>query len=925
MALKGKSIDRYRILEQLGQGGMAVVYKAYDTRLERDVALKVIRTEYIPPIQLKKLLHRFEREAKAQAQFIHANIVRVHDFGEYRGSPYLVMEYLPGGTLKAKTGNKLLYNEAARILTPIADALAYAHRRNVLHRDVKPSNIMITEEGKPMLGDFGIAKILEVEGTALTGTGMGIGTPEYMAPEQWRGEPVPQTDIYALGVVFYELVTGRKPYTADTPTAIALMQAMEPLPRPSELVPDLPEKVEKVLFKALALKPEDRYESMAAFREVLEELSWERQTGVADEPSEIPEVSPEDELASVPIQEQLTGSEPETSDDLAVVPAKVKEGKRVSRLWIGLGLLVIALVIAGGIGFLIFGDELAALQVTNTPTVTMIPTQSQTRMPTPFPTATIEPLVVERMKDRVPMVFVPAGEFVMGSEADQGYNLCLEYHTDTCERVWFENEEPTHTVYLDGYYIDQYEVTNRQFVQFVEETGYITTAEERGVSGTFDGNLWAEIEGASWKEPLGLVSDIFGKEDHPVLQVSWYDAKAYCEWAGVRLPTEAEWEKAARGGLEGMLYPWGNEEPTCTLGAENGAQFSYCDYGTVAVGSFAPNGFGVFDMAGNVWEWVADWYESSYYASSPAENPQGPSSGVERILRGGAWYFDPSGLLVSRRFLDYPDYTNILNGFRCASSTVPKEILSAESERTPTSSPQDDMNTRIRERDNMEMALIPAGEFEMGNEIVDGEGPVHTVYLDAYWIDKYEVTNTQYSLCVQSGECGPPNSNDFGNIIYDKHPVVSVNLYDVQAYCEWSGGRLPTEAEWEKAARGGLEGQLYPWGNQDPTCTFGAENGAQHRDCGGQTVEVGSFAPNGYGLFDMAGNVWEWVSDWYHWEYYLVSPAENPRGPSSGAIHVLRGGSWHDSQDYLRVARRYVYMTLNPNPYLGFRCVIDAN
>jgi hypothetical protein len=165
------------------------------------------------------------------------------------------------------------YQQAARLLAPIADALQYAHSHNVVHRDVKPSNILITESGQPMLTDFGIAKILDLEGgQTLTGTGVGIGTPEYMAPEQWTGSITPAVDIYSLGVVFYELVTGHKPYTADTPAAVLLNQATEPLPRPSSFIPGLPEQVEQVIYKALAKKPKDRYPLMQEFETALQML-----------------------------------------------------------------------------------------------------------------------------------------------------------------------------------------------------------------------------------------------------------------------------------------------------------------------------------------------------------------------------------------------------------------------------------------------------------------------------------------------------------------------------------------------------------------------------------------------------------------------------------------------------------------------------
>ena len=278
----GQQIDRYRIIERLGMGGMAVVYKAFDTRLERDVALKLIRVDEIPASQHERLMKRFEREAKAMAKFSHPNIVPVHDYGEMDGSPYLVMEYIPGGTLKERISKPIPWEQAVQWLAPVANALRYAHERNIIHRDVKPSNILFDEEDRPLLTDFGIAKVLETDEATLTGTGMGVGTPEYMAPEQWRGKTSEATDQYALGVVLFELLTGKKPYTADTPAAVAIMQATEPLPQPSQIVNHIPELIEKVLYKTLARNPLDRYESMIALKKTLDNLI----AGTDENPSE---------------------------------------------------------------------------------------------------------------------------------------------------------------------------------------------------------------------------------------------------------------------------------------------------------------------------------------------------------------------------------------------------------------------------------------------------------------------------------------------------------------------------------------------------------------------------------------------------------------------------------------------------------------
>ena len=285
--LIGQSFGRYHILEQLGEGGMATVYKAYDTRLERPVAVKVI----LPMREhSEKFLKRFEREAKSLAGLSHPNIVKVLDYGEHEGLPYIVMEYVPGGMLKEKLGKPMGWKEAAKLLAPVARALAYAHSQKMVHRDVKPANILLTQSGEPMLSDFGVAKMLkeekplELTGTG-TGAGVGVGTPEYMAPEQGMGKEVDgRTDVYSLGIVFYELVTGRKPFRADTALAVLYKQMTEPLPHPKQYVSELPDGVVGVMLKALAKDPKDRYQDAGDFADALERLARGEVEGVWGEP-----------------------------------------------------------------------------------------------------------------------------------------------------------------------------------------------------------------------------------------------------------------------------------------------------------------------------------------------------------------------------------------------------------------------------------------------------------------------------------------------------------------------------------------------------------------------------------------------------------------------------------------------------------------
>jgi formylglycine-generating enzyme required for sulfatase activity len=230
------------------------------------------------------------------------------------------------------------------------------------------------------------------------------------------------------------------------------------------------------------------------------------------------------------------------------------------------------------------------------------------------------------------------------------------------------------------------------------------------------------------------------------------------------------------------------------------------------------------------------------------------------------------------------------------------------------------------------MVYVPAGEFIMGSDEYSDEQPVHTVYLDAFYIDKTEVTNAKYQQCVEAGNCRAPTTCDWGEPTYGDaskadHPVVCVNWNDAQAYCAWAGARLPTEAEWEKAARG-TDGRMYPWGNTfdgsrvnfcDRNCESNwKDTGAD--DGYAQTAPVGSY-PQGaspYGALDMAGNVWEWVADWH--DDYASSPESNPKGPASGVYRVERGGSWLEDEASLRAAGRDGDVPDGTNNGVGFRC-----
>jgi serine/threonine-protein kinase len=291
----GENVGPYRIIEQLGQGGMATVFKAYHPALDRYVAIKVLHPAFKED---PNFLARFQREARIVAKLEHPHIVPVYDFSEHKGMAYLVMRYVAGETLKAHlTGEPLSADRILEILKPVAEALAYAHEQGVLHRDIKPSNVMLTPEGGIYLTDFGLARMAQ-SGESTLSQDMMIGTPQYMSPEQAKGEKVDErTDIYSLGVVLFEMLTGRVPFSADTPYAVVHDHIYTPLPLPTTIKSDISPALERVLLKALAKEKDDRYQKVTELALAFEDAVVEATSGItpaleeeAAEPTTVPSI-----------------------------------------------------------------------------------------------------------------------------------------------------------------------------------------------------------------------------------------------------------------------------------------------------------------------------------------------------------------------------------------------------------------------------------------------------------------------------------------------------------------------------------------------------------------------------------------------------------------------------------------------------------
>ncbi len=413
--LIGKSIGQYQIVEKIGVGGMATVFKAYQASINRHVAVKILPTQFAYDPNFVK---RFAQEAKAIAALEHPYIVPVYDFGTQEGLTYMVMRYVEGGTLADLMSKPMSNERIVEITGNVARALDYAHQRGVVHRDIKPSNILIDKQGEVLLTDFGIAKMMEDSegGTRLTGTGSILGTPEYMSPEQAEGVSVDRrSDIYSLGVVLYELLTGQPPYQAQTPLAVVLKHVREPLAPPHTIKVDVPEPLERIVLKAMAKNREQRYQTASEMEHALKSALREIESGAV--------------TTALPVSRTQA-----VSKSTATAPPAQPAPRKMGAVWI-IGLMVAALLCVGGLGLLgvlfasggsatatatpeisgaatvdLFANtptSLAVVESTPTPEPELTPSDASTSTPTPT-----ESLLV----DNTPEPLLPTQDKVLFSD-----------------------------------------------------------------------------------------------------------------------------------------------------------------------------------------------------------------------------------------------------------------------------------------------------------------------------------------------------------------------------------------------------------------------------------------------------------------------------------------------------------------------------
>ncbi len=979
----GKTIGKYEIVEYIGRGATADVYKAYQPVLERYVAIKLLHPFLSED---PEFLIRFQTEAKAAARLRHPNIVQVIDFDTLHGMYYLVMEFIDGTTLKSKlqelnaNQQRLELDEAIRIIRAVATGLAYAHMHGLIHRDIKPANIMLGRNHEVILTDFGTAKI--VGGAQHTASGVTVGTAAYASPEQVLSQPTDaRSDIYSLGVVLFEMLAGQPPFQADTGVALFLKHITDPVPNPRLLNPALPHDIETLIYKAMAKKLEQRYQSADALIADLDRIGTPEaitppsaaesarpeidrivaSIALANAPEPTPRLTPR----TAPIgQFQLppyTMSSTITLNHPAELPAACEKDWARAATHFARG--YIAQWLRDGVKQLRadhqhgLADDLEAIANRADSIAHKIVTDDEhTRnialeeflltLGAPLPVIEVAPARLDLLAAGVGetgraqaltitnrgkgFLFGTATSLIAWLKIDPGQFGCFAGDAATL------SVEPN----LAHAHAGRLEATEAILIQSVAGNHRLAAnidvlAPALGIEAhSIDLGLIGQ--GEIITATLTLYNRGAGFLTGAVRAVSaWLDVSLdqFSIPSGEAIPVTLtlDSQSLAAGSL--------NEQQALVI-ESNGGNASIAIQATVALPRLQIEpprvDLGEIDITHGQVE-----QSTTIEISNPG---RGVLLGILRpeqtwLAIDPTAFHIPSGAKTTARFA----VANLKTG----------EYVQAV--RVDSNSAQVIVPVRLRVIFSLEpaMVLVPAGKFLRGskprlsNEIEDdvtrllwleprrrnddipaAEQPQSEILQSEYRIGKYPVTNAEYAVFVRTTNRRAPehwvdNAPPPG---LENHPVVNVTWHQARMYCVWlsevtgKAYQLPTEAMWEKAARG-TDGKIYPWGNTFDRYRCNTREGGTRA-----TTEVGTYSAAGdspYGCADMAGNVWEWTLDWYSKEYYARSSVtENPLGPANGAVKVIRGGAFSTDATQARAANRLYANGSNASPEIGFRVAI---
>ncbi|MCA8922316.1 MAG: SUMF1/EgtB/PvdO family nonheme iron enzyme [Planctomycetes bacterium] len=581
--------SRYRLQGQLGRGGMGAVYLGWDSLKACTVAVKELRPEYAADELLRR---RFEREAATAAKlFENTHVVTVHDFFSEQGTHYIVMEHLRGGTLLDRMQDapdgRMDVPAVLEIGRQAAVGLHGAHEMGLVHRDIKPGNLLFDDEGVVKIADFGVVRVSHDDMTQLTSVGGHPGTLVYMSPEQIDGAEVDgRSDVYSLAAVLYECLAGvryfERPAMRRSDRAVMEAICEHPAVPLRKRVPYVSPAVEALIGDALSKDVNVRLHALE-FAHAIEELQRL--------PKSTPTIQPPSRRVKkvTDLQTRARAVETQTRPRQERVETTRPYTRRSQRV--------------------------------SPPT----------------------PVNIERREvDQAPMLQLPAGTFTMGSAEAS-------------------DEMPPRRVSLPAFWIDRVPVTVGRYRRFLEALEANGPPRIPLIRRLFGGDK--DHTPTGWGGPE--YAELCPTDDHPVVLVDWFDAYAYARWAGGRLPTEAEWERSARGLSDLRRYPWGDEPVD-----EERASYGRLTYGPDPVGS-RPSGAsadGVQDLAGNVWEWCGDRYDPAAYRQLPSESPHmamTTDARVRAVKRGGSWTNAPLSLRVSKRGFELLATRRPNLGFRC--------------------------------------------------------------------------------------------------------------------------------------------------------------------------------------------------------------------------------------------------------------------